>query len=121
VPCSHKNVIAVSMPSSVGSVPVRLFSFATLKMPRSTTQTTTAHLRWRERVSTGAVLSHCIQQRHQAQLCRQRASQAVLLHPAEEATQHHSDKHSTSQVKGARVNGCRALTVSSFVSSGPAL
>jgi hypothetical protein len=123
VPCSHMILSTVIRPNSVGSVPSRLLLLTTLKMQHNTTQTTTPHLKWRERVSTGAVISQVRHRRHPSQLGRQRALQAVQPQVAADATQYHSvplRQHSSCQVEGARVNGCRAFTMLSSPSSVPA-
>jgi hypothetical protein len=48
----------------------------------------TPHLKWRERVSTGAVLSQSLHRRHQAQLGGHRSLQAVRTHVAADPTHH---------------------------------
>ena len=75
-------------------------------------------------MSTGVVLSHLLQRRHQSKFCGQRAPQTGVVHVAgDDHTQHplRNICTSISQVEGARVNGCRALTSTSTPSSGQPL
>jgi hypothetical protein len=83
VSCSHKTVSAVSNPNSVGKVPCRLFWSTSLE---STTQqhhpseTLIQYLKWRERVSTGVVLSQPSHRRHQSNLCWYSSGQPLTRH-----------------------------------------
>jgi hypothetical protein len=83
--CSHKVSIAVIRPSSVGSVPDRLFPNARLQIRTQwPTSVSYAHpyVKWRESVSTGGVLSQDTHRRHPSELCGERSVQTVGLHPA---------------------------------------
>jgi hypothetical protein len=72
------------------------------KRPRN--QLIYPRLKWRERVSTGVVLSQLLHRRHQANLCRDASVQIVPGYAAADApTLPHLVDTPTSQVEGARV------------------
>jgi hypothetical protein len=83
VPCSHRNVSAVSCPSSVGTVPARLLLYQVLDITTApivqSMKPERQYLKWRGRVASGAVLSRVRHRRQQSQLCRQRARQRIAV------------------------------------------
>jgi hypothetical protein len=111
--CSYRRIIAVSSPSSVGMLPSRLLTPKFLETITQHPSETHRCVKWRERVSMAVVLSHCRHPRQQSQLCRDASLQIVAVHAAADDHTAASPIRDTSacQVEGARVNGCRALTM----------